>query len=121
MVICFINNILIYESVFIQELKFSEDKNIQEIFKNCNPKTELLIIEILDNNSKNKFLNQIRPLFGSHQYNCSIFNKIITNVKETKNTCDICSMYLFCSKEWVKIIIMKRASIIIYYIYIYLN
>ena len=99
MLICFINNILIYESVFIQELNFSENQKISEMFKTFNPKTELLIIEILDNNSNTKFINQIKPMLDTQQYICSICNKVITNVDEAIRACDICNMYLFCSKE----------------------
>ena len=99
MLICFVNDIVTYESVFIQELLFSEDQNIQEIFKNFNPKTELLIVEIQESTSDYKFLKQIEPKDDTQQYICSICNKVITNKKETKNSCNICSMFLFCSKE----------------------
>ena len=99
MLICFINDILIYESVFIQELKFSNNKNIQEIFKNYNPKTELLIIEIINIGQTSQFLHQIKTVPNSKIYNCSICNKKIEDLNDTKYNCELCSMYLFCSKE----------------------
>ena len=100
MYICFINDILTYNSVFIKELKFDDNKKIEEIFKNYNPKKELLIIEILDSNTSPKFLNQIKPIQNANKiYNCSICNKIINDLNDSKYTCELCSMYLFCSKE----------------------
>ena len=99
MKICFVNDIPTYESVFINEIKFSKDNSIQEIFKKYNPKTELLIIEIVDKKSNIKFLHQIKPIPNSdHVYLCSICNHKIRDLYDTKYTCEICSMYLFCDK-----------------------
>ena len=99
MQICFVNDIPSYESVFINEIKFSKDDNIQEIFKKFNPKKELLIIEIADKKSNNQFLHQIKPIPNSGQtYSCSICNHKIRDLNDTKYTCEICSMYLFCDK-----------------------
>ena len=100
MSICFVNNILVYESVFINELNLSKDKNIEEIFKKYNPKTELLVIEILDSNIETQFLKQIKPIPEKNNvYSCSICNKKINDLNDTKYTCELCSMFLFCSKE----------------------
>ena len=97
--ICFVNDIPTYESVFINEIKFSKDDNIQEIFKKYNPKTEELIIEIVDIKSNNQFLHQIKPIPNSGQvYSCSICNRKIRDLNDTKYTCEVCSMYLFCDK-----------------------
>ena len=99
MQICFVNDIPTYESVFINEINFSKDNNIQDIFKKYNPKTELLIIEIVDKKSNNKFLHQIKPIPNSGQvYSCSICNHKIRDLNDTKYTCEVCSMYLFCDK-----------------------
>ncbi len=99
MLICFINDIPTYESVCIQELNFFNDKNIQEIFKNYNPKKELLIIETINIGQTSQFLHQIKNIPNSKIYNCSICNKKITDLNDTKYNCELCSMYLFCSKE----------------------
>ena len=100
MYICFINDILIYESIFINEIKIDKEKKIKEIFNNYNPKTELLIIEILDTETSPKFLKQIKPIPNSKNiFTCSICDKKITDLNDTKYTCELCSMYLFCSKE----------------------
>ena len=109
MYICFINDILMYNSVFIKELKFDENKKIEEIFKNYNPKKELLIIEILETNRSPKFLNQIKSIPNSKKlYNCSICNKKINDLNDSKYTCELCSMYLFCSKECGKNKVIKN-------------
>ena len=100
MFICFVNDILIYESVFINEIKYDENKHIEEFFKSYNPKKEILIVEILDLNAYSDFLCQIKPNPQSRNtFNCSICNKKIADLNDTKYTCELCSMYLFCSKE----------------------
>jgi len=102
MYISFLNNIQTYESVFIKEIKFSKNENIQSIFEKYNPKKELLIIEIIEKNSNIQFLHQINPISNSDSnklYNCSICHTNINDLANTKNNCELCSMYLFCSKE----------------------
>ena len=100
MFICFVNDILIYESIFINKIKYDENKCIKEFFKNYNPKKEILIVEILDSNSSSSFLCQIKPNPQSRNiFNCSICNKKIMDLNDTKYTCELCSMYLFCSKQ----------------------
>ena len=97
----FINNIQTYESVFIKEIKFIKNESIQSIFGQYNPKKELLIIEIIDKNSDIQFLHQINPISNSEVnriYNCSICDKKIADLNNTKYNCELCSMYLFCSK-----------------------
>ena len=105
MYISFINNIQAYESVFIKEIKFAKNESIQNIFKQYNPKKELLIIEIIEKNSNIQFLHQISPTSNSDShkiYSCSICNKEITDLNNTKYNCELCSIYLFCSKECAK-------------------
>ena len=102
MFICFVNDIIIYESVFINEIKYDENNYIEELFKSYNPKQEILIVEILepDINNSFQFLHQIKSIPQSKNiYNCSICNKEITDLNDTKYTCELCSMYLFCGKE----------------------
>ena len=99
MLICFIHDIVTYESVFVNELNLFEDKKIEEIFKNYNPKKELLIIEIIDSKTSPKFIKQIKPIQENNIYICSICGKKIEDLDDTKYTCELCSMFLFCSKE----------------------
>ena len=97
MFICFVNDIQIYESVFIKEIKLNENNKIQDFLKKFNPKKELLIIEILDSCTSPKFLHQIKS--SKNKYICSICKKDIMDLNDTKYTCELCSMYLFCSKQ----------------------
>ena len=63
---------------------------------------KIIIVEILepDINNSFQFLHQIKSIPQSKNiYNCSICNKEITDLNDTKYTCELCSMYLFCGKE----------------------
>ena len=85
MFICFVNDIIIYESVFINEIKYDENNYIEELFKSYNPKQEILIVEILepDINNSFQFLHQIKSIPQSKNiYNCSICNKEITDLND---------------------------------------
>ena len=105
MFLSFINDIQSYESIFFQEISFSEsdkNKNIENIFKKYNPSTEILIIEINDNKIATKFLKPIVPILnqdGKYKYSCSICDKELNDINIEKNICKICSMYLYCSKK----------------------
>ena len=99
MFLSFMNDIEIYESVFFQEIILTkEDKNesVNEILNKYNAKTEILIIEINKSNKNNN--NFLLPIKTS-ELNCSICNKQIKELDDTKYMCEICSMYIFCSKE----------------------
>ena len=104
-----------YESIFFQEIFLSnEDKknNIKHLFTKYNAKTEILIIEI--NSKKNtppKFLLPINTI----KLSCSICNKQIKDINDTKYKCELCSMYIFCSKECAKIIKEENNKKIIYH------
>ena len=101
MILSFINNIQTYESIFLKEIIFSnedKEKSIESILKEYNPRTEILVIEIYDPKDNNRFLKSI------NEYNCSICNKKIEDIKNSKDICKLCSMYLFCSKECAEII-----------------
>ena len=99
-IISYINNIQTYESIFLQELIFSDgdkEKSVETILKKYNPNTEILIIEIYPQKINERFL---KPL---NIYNCSICNKKIDDINKVKDLCKLCSMYLFCSNECAEI------------------
>ena len=103
MFLSFVNNIKTYESVFFQEIILSEEdktKNVSEIFNKFDEKNEILIIEINTINKENpKFLLPI----NTKELSCSICLKPIKDLNDTKYMCELCSMYLFCSKECAQI------------------
>ena len=99
-IISYINNIQTYESIFLQELIFSDEdkeKSVETILKKYNPNTEILIIETYPQKINERFL---KPL---NIYNCSICNKKIDDINKAKDLCKLCSMYLFCSNECAEI------------------
>ena len=98
------DNIKTYESIFFQEIILSkEDKkrHIKDLFTKYNPKTEILIIEI--NSHKNNPSKFLLPI-DTKKLLCSICNKPIKDIDDTKYMCDLCSMYIFCSKECAEIV-----------------
>ena len=103
MFLSFINDITPYESIFFQEIFLtSEDKTkpVKEIFCKYNPKKEILIIELTSvKNNVPKFLLPI----NTDKLLCSICNKEIKDINDTKYMCDLCSMFIFCSRECAKI------------------
>ena len=103
MFLSFVNKIKTYESVFFQEIILSEEdktKNVSEIFNKFDEKNEILIIEINTINKENpKFLLPI----NTKELSCSICLKPIKDLNDTKYMCELCSMYLFCSKECAQI------------------
>ena len=103
MFLSFENNITTYESVFFQEIILTEEdkaKNIEEIFNKFDSSREILILEINTINKESpKFLLPI----NNKELACSICNKPIKDLNDTKYMCELCSMYLFCSKECAQI------------------
>ena len=102
----FITDIQTYESIFLEEIIFSEEEkkknNIESIFKKYNPKTELIIIEINHIKKNPRFLKPIMPILNLNKqlvFNCSICDKEIIDLNIKNNICQLCSIYLFCSKE----------------------
>jgi len=104
MVSCLTNNNKIYESLYIQQIKFSSDKESIKDFVNFYKKKEyILIAEIVPKNGKN-FFKQILPtpeLNNSNIYNCEICNEHL-NLFE-KYECDFCNYSLFCCEECSRI------------------
>ena len=105
MILSFIGDIQTYESIFLQKLNFSDEEKknkIENIFQQYNPKSELLIIEIYQNNNGKNFLKPIIPQLNPNKQfllNCSICNKEIIDLNNVNNLCELCSMFLFCSKQ----------------------
>jgi len=104
MVSCLTNNNKIYESLYIQQLKFNSDKeSIKDLVNYYNKKEYLLIAEIVPKNANN-FFKPILPapeLNNSNIYNCGICNEQL-NLFE-KYECDLCNYSLFCCEECSKI------------------
>ena len=105
MIFSFISDIQVYESVFLQNINISDEEKknkIENIFKQYNPKSEILIVEIIQNNISKKFLKPIIPKLNQNNkflYYCSICNKEIIDLNNTNYLCQLCCMYLFCSKQ----------------------
>ena len=110
----FVSDIESYESYYLNEIIFSEEekeKGIDNIFKQYNHKTEILIIEIYSKKIKHKFLEPIIPKLNYNKekiYYCSICNKEIFDLNKSKNNCKLCNMYLFCSQKCAEIINNKE-------------
>ena len=109
MFLSFIIDIQNYESVFINEINFSEEEKknkIEDIFKKYNPKKEILIIEICDKKINQKFINPIMPKLNKNNENkfyCSICSGEINNLNNINNICKLCSMYIYCSEKCANI------------------
>ena len=103
MFLSFVNDIATYESVFFQEIILTEEdktKNVEEIFNKFDKNNEILILEINTINKESpKFLLPI----NNKELTCSICNKPIKDLNDTKYMCELCSMYIFCSKECAQI------------------
>ena len=104
-ILSYINNIQTYESIFFEEIIFSEEEKeskVETIFKKYNPKNEFIIIEINNDKKNPRFLKTILPILNQNKqlvFTCSICGKeiIVLNIKN--NICSSCSMHLFCSKQ----------------------
>ena len=100
--ISLVNNNKIYESLYIQQIKFEDNENcIKDLFNYCEKKTQILIAEIVPKNS----FNFIKPIISENKnpniYNCSVCGDRF-NLKEKYN-CKLCNLSLFCSYECAKI------------------
>ena len=104
MVSCLTNNNKIYESLYIQQIKFNSDKDsIKDLVNYYNKEEYLLIAEIVPKNGNN-FFKPILPspeLNNSNIYTCEICNEHL-NLFE-KYECDLCNYSLFCCEECSKI------------------
>lgn len=104
MISCLTNNNKIYESLYIQQIKFnSGNESIKNLVNYYNKEEYLLIAEIIPKNGNN-FFKPILPspeLNNSNIYNCEICNEHL-NLFE-KYECDLCNYSLFCCEECSKI------------------
>ena len=97
--IAYTNKILIYNSVFLKEIKLNEEDLIDSLLKIFEKKNHILIIEISEKNMDN-FLQEIKPVLNTENdliYQCNICEKEIHNDK--KYFCEKCNMSFFCSKS----------------------
>ena len=104
MVSCLTNNNKIYESLYIQQIKFNcGNASIKDLVNYYNKEEYLIIAEIVPKNGNN-FFKPILPtpeLNNSNIYNCEICNEHL-NLFE-KYECDLCNYSLFCCEECSKI------------------
>ena len=96
----FKNNILIYNSTLLEQIKLSEEDPIESLFKIYNKKKHILIIEINEKNTN--FLQEIKPFKFKDKkkeyliYQCNMCEKEIND--EQKYICEKCNVSIFCSK-----------------------
>ena len=100
--ISFVNKSKMYESLYIQQIKFNVNQNsIKDLFNYYNEKTQILLAEIIPKNC----YSFIRPIISEHKnpniYNCCVCGERF-NLKEKYN-CKLCNLSLFCSLECAKI------------------
>ena len=84
-----------YDCMYIDKLDLNEKNEIQDLFLKYNNKTQILIIEIIENN-KDCFFEDIK-ITMKKKYKCTICNKNIKNLNE-KYKCHLCNFSLFCSE-----------------------
>ena len=92
MCISFVNEISSYDSLYIQKIDISDDKNISNLFSLYDKKKNILIIEIQKDNEP-LFLNEIK-----NKYFCSECKKEISSF-ENIYKCNFCHLSVFCSFE----------------------
>ena len=92
MCISFVNKISSYDSLYIQKIDISDDKNISNLFSHYDKKKNILIIEIQKDNEP-LFLNEIK-----NKYFCSECKKEISSF-ENIYKCNFCHLSVFCSFE----------------------
>ena len=87
---------MMYQSVYVKEIKFSDEKLIKDTFNFIDTKKYILIAEIIQKDESG-FIQPIMKEESSEFYNCSTcYEQIdITN----KYDCELCNMSLFCNSE----------------------
>ena len=97
----FTKNILIYNSIFLKEIKLKEEEPINSLFNFYDKKKHILIIEITENN-KDNFLQVIKPILYDEKnenyntYQCTICDTEI-NINK-RYICRKCNISFFCSE-----------------------
>ena len=94
--IAYMKNFQIYNTCYIHQLSYSEEKDtLETLLSKFDKSKHYLIIEISDK-SKETFLKEIIPN-TYYEFACSICEKIFK--ENEKYLCDRCNMSIFCSKS----------------------
>ena len=94
--LAFTNKFETYNSCFINQLSYSEDKDtLKTLLNNYDKSKHYLIIEISDKYS-DTFLKEIKPN-ENMEYNCKVCEKKIK--EKEKYFCSKCYMSIYCSKD----------------------
>ena len=93
--ISYINGINAYESLFIEKINLEDDNNLEDIFKFFDNKNDLLIIELVENDSQ-AFLKQ-KKYDVNGLYKCSVCKKELSFME--RYNCERCNFSIFCSKK----------------------
>ena len=91
----YINGINTYESVFIEKININDENHLEDLFKQYNIKSDLLIIELTTNDS-NSFL-QPKNYDENGLYKCSVCRTKISFIE--RYNCERCNFSIFCSKK----------------------
>jgi DNA-directed RNA polymerase subunit RPC12/RpoP len=95
MVYAFKIRIDLYESLYIENIDFDDNSNLNQFFEKYNKNKHILVIELINNDTLN-FLVEIKQM--NNKYKCMRCNREINNINEKYN-CSICNYSLFCSKR----------------------
>ena len=91
----FINKIPKYESIYIEKINLKDDSPLELLFNYYDKSKDILLIEIIHNNSNQFFTPKIKNEKGLYQ--CSQCQKYIP--LKNKYNCNICHMSLYCSQK----------------------
>ena len=95
MVYAFKIRIDLYECLYIENIDFDDNSNLNQFFEKYNKNKHILVIELINNDTLN-FLVGIKQM--NNIYKCMRCNREINNINEKYN-CSICNYSLFCSKR----------------------
>ena len=90
----FINKIPTYESINLEEININDDSSLDLLFDNYNSIKDILLIEIIRENSNPFFSIKTKNEKGLYQ--CSICKKDFP--LKNKYNCNICHMSFYCSQ-----------------------
>ena len=92
-----------YESLFIEQISYSnDDELIKHIFNNYDKKNYYLIAEIFPKNRICSFIRQITSAANrANIYNCSSCGEQLNIIE--KYNCELCNFSLYCSNDCAKI------------------
>ena len=91
----YINQIFPYESVYVEKINLNDENNLKDILNIYNSSSDILIIELTENNTE-QFLYQIE-YDTNGQYQCPTCNTKI--FFQEKYICDRCYFSIYCSKK----------------------